>query len=118
MIIDEDAYLEHFGVRGMRWGVRRKSSLNLEQQEKVNRNRKKAKESFAKEMKSPKTIAKVAAGAAFLGLMFAARDTGNLDGYSHLMGGGQGHIRFNAIDVKFRETGSRFVSEVIGELGP
>ncbi len=25
MFIDEDIYMEHFGVKGMRWGVRNKS---------------------------------------------------------------------------------------------
>lgn len=27
MIVDEDIYLEHFGKKGMQWGVRRKANL-------------------------------------------------------------------------------------------
>lgn len=46
MIIDEDAYIEHFGVKGMRWGVRKEnkssSSTTKIKEEKPNRNKKAA----------------------------------------------------------------------------
>lgn len=45
MIVDEDVYLEHFGVKGMKWGVRNKSSGVSRQ---VNRMAKKDAEEFAR----------------------------------------------------------------------
>lgn len=45
MIVDEDVYLEHFGVKGMHWGVRGKSSGASRQ---VNRIAKKDAEEFAR----------------------------------------------------------------------
>jgi len=38
MIIDEDVYLEHFGTKGMHWGVRKKPERTKE--EKATRNKK------------------------------------------------------------------------------
>jgi hypothetical protein len=37
MQIDEDAYLEHVGVKGMKWGVRRKIKRTARQQKSVDR---------------------------------------------------------------------------------
>lgn len=40
MIVDEEVYLEHFGVKGMRWGVRKNNKTDDNQNDnKSNRNR-------------------------------------------------------------------------------
>ena len=46
MIIDEDAYLEHFGVKGMRWGVRRDGAPGVSS--KTNRDAAKDAKEFAR----------------------------------------------------------------------
>lgn len=52
MIVDEDIYLEHYGKKGMQWGVRNKS----------NKPKPTAKEKRAKSKKRKETVNKVASG--------------------------------------------------------
>lgn len=76
MIIDEEIYLEHFGVKGMRWGVRKQRRLRkygdrskgLTKQQKQNRRQRNFNRASAG--------LRVAVGAIVVASMFSAADTG------------------------------------------
>jgi Ni,Fe-hydrogenase III small subunit len=38
MIVDEEVYLKHFGVKGMRWGQRKSTSSNTDSKDKSHKN--------------------------------------------------------------------------------
>lgn len=85
MIIDEEVYLEHFGVKGMKWGVR--NFRNTQKKRKLNKyGDKKAKPltKSQKESRKDRTITRaiigtrMAVGAAFVAAMYASRDKGKL----------------------------------------
>ncbi len=61
MIIDEDIYLEHFGVKGMRWGVSNERSTDNSDKPPLTA-KEKAKEKKERSEKRKKTVGKVAYG--------------------------------------------------------
>jgi hypothetical protein len=123
VIIDEDVYLEHYGVRGMKWGVRRDQAASVGKA--VGRASKAtgrgtvrgakavgrgaaATGRFVKE--NPYLGARVILGATFV----AARLV--IFGLNHMPA--RTPLRYpDAINVTFRETANTPVSEIIGSLG-
>ena len=57
MIVDEEVYLEHWGVKGMRWGVRNRSNKmarnHLNRTAKVGKLARKAKDKFLDDLDLP-----------------------------------------------------------------
>ncbi|MBA2727658.1 MAG: hypothetical protein H0U49_05745 [Parachlamydiaceae bacterium] len=68
MVIDEDIYLEHFGVKGMQWGVRKAVSGSVSTGKAIGRG---TKRTVKYVNRNKKTVAKVAAGAAFAAALLA-----------------------------------------------
>ena len=92
MIIDEEDYLEHFGVQGMKWGVRKDSS-NIDKQTQP--------KDDSKRNRNIKMVSSVAIGAVIVSKIIAKKGKTKIHDYGYTYPTidigpmGLGEIRFN-----------------------
>lgn len=77
MVIDEEIYLEHFGKKGMKWGVRNAKSVGKS----IGRGTKKT---YKLAKKHPKATASIAAGTVFVVGLLTAKGRNKIPGPDYL----------------------------------